>query len=268
MLALDAYSRQLVDFIADANPNLQESAMEEALLQRKTMIINSFKAYAAKDYIAAYQHARNAYKIMFMTADGITAAISAQFPNKYPKANAMTKSSELRSMHERIWGERALLEVMILQKGYSASADLDAASSALDNNTHEMAGIIGSIYGQAASENYKALGNLHIGLLKDYTKAAAAKDETKRQAASKNLEVNGLAQAKFLAGVNPKYTESNLSASINNNSHLLQKAFDNYAAGQYTSAYTDLRTAYAQMVIGGMNYPLEQQLNTRINSAV
>jgi hypothetical protein len=89
--SLDAYSRQLADFIADANPNLQESAMEEALLQHKTLIINSFKAYAAKDHIAAYQHARNAYKIMFMTADGITAAISAQFPNKYPKANAMTK---------------------------------------------------------------------------------------------------------------------------------------------------------------------------------
>jgi hypothetical protein len=40
-------------------------------------------------------------------------------------------------MHELIWGERALLEVIILQKGYSASVDLDAASSALDNNTHE-----------------------------------------------------------------------------------------------------------------------------------
>ncbi|MBP1996016.1 copper amine oxidase N-terminal domain-containing protein [Paenibacillus eucommiae] len=250
--ALDSYSVEQARFFAKANPNLVEADVTNDLRMHIRHLLAAFSAYVNKDYTEVYNAARTAYAHMYMTADGLTAAIVKQNPDKYPQGDATETASTLRSVLERTLGEHGILAALAMQKGFSGAADFDQAAAALLKNSDELTAGISTIYGEAAGDAFKPIWNSHIGYLVDYVKATAAKDETKRQKAVSDLEEYRTKQAKFFADANPNFKENQIAEGLKMHIGHLLESFNAYASNNtYSTAYAKLRTTYAHMAMTG-----------------
>jgi hypothetical protein len=84
---LDDYRFGFAKFLAGANPNLNADALAEGLQMHVNQLVSAFDSYVNKDYKTAYASVRETYAHMFMTGDALSAAIVAQFPDKFHDAH-------------------------------------------------------------------------------------------------------------------------------------------------------------------------------------
>ncbi len=244
---LNEYKVTQAKFFADANPNLQQAALEAGLTEHINMLLTAFDAYVAKDYTKAYDTADQAYKHMFMFGDILSAAIEKQFPNKFTSDMSTTQASDLRSALGTILGEHATLAVWAMQKGIDGAPDFNQAAGLLNKNTDELSAAVASVYGNAAGDAFKTIWSSHIGYFVDYVKATAAKDEAAKKKAKDELNEYKVTQAKFFADANPNLQQSALEAGLTEHINMLLMAFDDYVAKDYTKVYSQERMAYAHM---------------------
>ncbi|HEV2754774.1 MAG TPA: hypothetical protein VG318_03225 [Actinomycetota bacterium] len=73
-------------------------------------------------------------------------------------------------------------------KGDLKDPTVQAAVTALDANTQALAGAVGSIYGNAAEQQFLKLWRAHIGFFVDYTLGKATGDAQMAQLAQRNLD--------------------------------------------------------------------------------
>ncbi|MFD1884637.1 copper amine oxidase N-terminal domain-containing protein [Paenibacillus wenxiniae] len=248
---LAEYKVTQAKFFADANPNLQQAALEAGLTEHINMLLTAFDAYVAKDYTKAYDTADQAYKHMFMFGDILSAAIEKQFPNKFTGDMSTMQASDLRSALGIILGEHATLAVWAMQKGIDGAPDFNQAAGLLNKNTDELSAAVASVYGQAAGDAFKTIWSSHIGYFVDYVKATAAKDDAAKQKAKDELAEYKVTQAKFFADANPNLPQSALEAGLAEHINMLLMAFDDYVAKDYAKAYSQERMAYAHMFMFG-----------------
>ncbi|WPP41082.1 copper amine oxidase N-terminal domain-containing protein [Paenibacillus hunanensis] len=248
---LNEYKVTQAKFFADANPNLQQAALEAGLTEHINMLLTAFDAYVAKDYTKAYDTADQAYKHMFMFGDILSAAIEKQFPNKFTSDMSTTQASDLRSALGIILGEHATLAVWAMQKGIDGAPDFNQAAGLLNKNTDELSAAVASVYGNAAGDAFKTIWSSHIGYFVDYVKATAAKDEAAKKKAKDELNEYKVTQAKFFADANPNLQQSALEAGLTEHINMLLMAFDDYVAKDYTKVYSQERMAYAYMFMFG-----------------
>ena len=78
------YASQLADFLADANPHLDATALTSLLQQHAGHLTSQVEAYAAADYERTYAEVRAGYSHMFMTGEALALAIATQFPDLFP----------------------------------------------------------------------------------------------------------------------------------------------------------------------------------------
>jgi len=83
---LAQYKTQFSQFLAGANPNLNATALSDGLQTHVNQLLGAFNDYASKDYAGAETNFDAAYNHMFMTGDGLSAAIVQQFPSKFEDA--------------------------------------------------------------------------------------------------------------------------------------------------------------------------------------
>jgi hypothetical protein len=82
------YRSDFSDFLADANPHLDEAGLERLLEAHTDHLIEQVQAYADEDYDHAYHMVRDAYAQTADLAGGLAGAIADQFPRRFPDTAA------------------------------------------------------------------------------------------------------------------------------------------------------------------------------------
>ena len=84
---LTDYRRDFSAFVADANPFLTEAALASLIDMHTDHLVSQADAYAAGDYEAAHQLARDAYAHSGELSASLAGAIGDQFPQRFPDAS-------------------------------------------------------------------------------------------------------------------------------------------------------------------------------------
>jgi hypothetical protein len=81
---LASYRSAFSEFLAGANPHLDEAGLERLLEHHTDHLVEQVQAYADQDYDRAYQMLRDAYAQTADLAAGLAGAIADQFPQRFP----------------------------------------------------------------------------------------------------------------------------------------------------------------------------------------
>ncbi len=250
---LSQYQADFSKFLATATGDkLPQNAAADALQSHVNQLVQAIDTYAAGDYPTAYTQIREAYHHMFMTGDALSGAIVTQKPDMFSLEPATVSSSDLRVTLGRLLAEHAGLATFAMQKGLDGDKDFKAIANALDTNTVDLGEAIGSVYGDEAKTSFLKLWRDHIGFFVDYTVATAKKDEAGQNAARNKLSQYQADFSKFLATATGDKLPQNAAAdALQSHVNQLVQAIDTYAAGDYPTAYTQIREAYHHMFMTG-----------------
>jgi hypothetical protein len=195
-------------------------------------------------------------------AVGITAAFMAfacgagntstatSSPNAATAVMADSKAADLRLALDNLLGEHVFLAAKATGaalRGGTSDPEFAAYGAKLGTNGTDLGALIGVAYGTDAQNQFNALWSAHNGFFVDYTVGVATNDAAKKAAAVDNLKTKYIVPfAAFLAG--PTGLPQNTLVDVLT-AHVLDTAavVDDQGAKNYTKAYADLRTAYAQL---------------------
>lgn len=250
--ALDELSQYRKDFSAFLDKategRVEADALAEGLQTHVNQLISAFDAYVAGDYEKAFSQQAKAGSHLYMTAKGLSSAITSQFPEKFNNTKAVTPAADLRLTLNNILSGHVAFAITAMQNGIEGeeSADIFKANAAqLAQNTDKLSAAIGSVYGDEAAAKFKEMWSNHIGYFVDYVKATAAEDDAAKQEALDQLKQY---RADFSAFMETA-TDGNISAdavseSLQMHVNQLVASFDAYAAGDYEEAYNKFDEGY------------------------
>ena len=156
-------------------------------------------------------------------------------------------ASELRSNMTALLDGHVYAAGITLNTAIGAGGDLKdptvvAAQEALQANTDELSATIGSVYGDAAGKQFKALWESHIGFFVDYTLASATGDEKAAKKAEQDLDGYREDFGAFLESANPNLTKEAVAEALDPHVQSLLTTIDSAVAGD-TKVFDNLRTA-------------------------
>ncbi|SFL89514.1 copper amine oxidase [Salibacterium qingdaonense] len=159
-----------------------------------------------------------------------------------------TPAADLRATLDQYLSEHAYLAVLTMQKGIDGAEDFDAAASALEDNTEDLTGAIASVYGEEAGEQFNSMWSEHIGYFVDYVNASAEDNDAAQEEALNALDNYRADFSEFLeTATNERLEASALAEGLQMHVNQLIGSFDNYEAGNYEEAYSDLRDSMEHM---------------------
>ena len=199
---LEGYSSDFGAFIDSATEGaLPKAAVVANLSEHVKTLFAAIDAQAAgsPDATALLKKAADH---MSMTAKVLSGAFSTQFPEKF-SGNVEDGASELRA------GLTGLLQEHVYLAGITTNTaltggDFKVPAGVLDTNTIGLSDAIGSVYGDAAGEQFKALWRKHIGFFVDYTTGKATDDKAGVEKARADLDGYRADFGAFLASANPE----------------------------------------------------------------
>nr|WP_309143162.1 copper amine oxidase [Domibacillus sp. A3M-37] len=246
---LEEYKKEQAAFFATATEDrLPQSALVEGLSMHLDQLVGAFDAYTAGDFETAYTHEREAIHHMSMFAETLSVAIAEQFPDKFKNSNPDTPAVDLRSQLNYVFTEHAGLAAMAMQDGVDGAKSFEQAAAALTANANDLSTAVASVYGEEAGAHFAKIWNSHIGYFVDYVKATGAKDAKAQEAAKADLDEYIKKQAAFLdTATQGRVSAADLEEGLTMHVDQLLKAFDSYVAGDYETAYSSIREAYAHM---------------------
>jgi hypothetical protein len=160
-----------------------------------------------------------------------------------------TAASDLRTTLNKALAEHVNLAAAATGQALAGNtAGFEGAAAALEGNSNDIAGAIGSVYGAETQEAFDPLWKKHIGFFVDYTQGKAAGDQAKQDKAVADLT----AYADEFGAVIESVTEERLpkdtvSELVMQHVLGLKSVVDAQAAEDFGKAYADLRPAYAHM---------------------
>ncbi|MEX0659440.1 MAG: hypothetical protein WD080_09930 [Egibacteraceae bacterium] len=195
------------------------------------------------DAKAAAHHVKGAAQTL---AGGIaTAAAMEGDPN--------SGASELRASLTGLLQEHVYLAGFAVDTAYGFgpdSGEFELAAAALDENSVELADLVGSAAGPDNREAFLELWRQHIGFFVDYAVAQAGGDQEARQTALDSLEgYTGDAGAFFESITGGELPADAVAQSLQGHIATLTAAIDGFAAGD-AGAFDALKGA-ADHVVGG-----------------
>ena len=185
-----------------------------------------------------------------LLAVGVATSAAGQPMSGHGHAATMpaTPASTLRATLNRLFGEHVILAAAATGAALDGrEAEFKAAAGALDANSMDIAGAIGSVYGQDAEQAFLPLWRRHIGFAVDYTVGAATKDQAKQQKAVSDLIAYTQDFGAFLQSANPHLPKSVVADLVKHHVVTLKDVIDAQASKDYVSAYAAQRTATAHM---------------------
>ena len=196
----ETYVPEFSEFISGATglpKDAVTSLTTEHVLQTKAIV----DAQARKDWKAAYAAIRTAYAHMQMIGDAIAPAIAAKFPDKVA-GDASSKPVDLRVALNQLLQEHLYLASDATGAALGGRNDeFAAAGDALNTNGTDLGAAIGSLYGDAAKDQFNQIWSAHNGFFVDYTTGVAKKDKAMQDKAVQDLITIYLPQfSEFLAG--------------------------------------------------------------------
>ncbi|MEX1171194.1 MAG: hypothetical protein WEG56_01155 [Chloroflexota bacterium] len=165
------------------------------VLQTKAIV----DAQASKDFEAAYAAIRTAYAHMQMIGDALAGAIATQ--------NAIEGETDSAAVGLRVALNQLLAEHLYLASSATGAAlggradEFAAAGGVLNTNGTDLGAAIGSLYGDAAKDEFNRIWSAHNGFFVDYTTGVATKDQAVMDKAVQDLTTVYLPEfSTFLAG--------------------------------------------------------------------
>ena len=208
-------------------------------------LLGQADAYAAKDYARAYRVQREGFAHMFAVGDVLARGVAASKGLSTTELN--TPRRDLNSALSRLLAEHMGLMVQSLRSGHDEAPDFAAAGTALNGNTADIGGAIGTLFGPPASKQFLGLWADHIeGLFK----VARGTDDPAAQRAGRQAQVVYAPQlARFLSGATQERIPAiDLAAGLTiHDDHLLGMT-DAYAAEDYEKSQQEDDAGYVHMV--------------------
>ncbi len=234
---LHHYVRDFSAFLANANPNLPQEAVDE-LVSEHVQQLEAVAALDEGDYDQAYPAQHRIYEHMFVIGDALSRAIATQFPQRYRGSHiAFSPAGDLRVALNRLLGEHTTLAVTAMRSGLTDGADQSAALDALDANTDALAAWVADVYGRQAASAFRALWATHTEAYIAYVGATVAEDQTGRDRALAALRTYHADFGEFMAEANPYLSEGGLRQLLEHHTHQLVTQADAFAEGDYAEAY-------------------------------
>ena len=167
-------------------------------------------------------------------------------------AHGSKSASDLRTGYNALLAEHVFLAAAATGAALGGrQAEFQAAAAALDANSVDVAGAIGSVYGPDAEKAFLPLWRKHIGMVVDYTVGLAIRDKMKQDKAV--AELVGYTQdfGAFLAAANPNLPKEVVADLVKHHVLTLKSVIDPQAAGNQAEAYRALRAAAGHMTMIG-----------------
>ncbi|WP_227396361.1 copper amine oxidase [Jeotgalibacillus aurantiacus] len=248
---LEAYKVEQAAFFATATEDrLPAAALEEGLQMHIDQLLGAFDAYAAGDFETAYTNEREAIHHMSMFAEQLSVAIADQFPDQFEGTNPDTPAVDLRAQLNYVFTEHAGLAAMAMQDGADGAESFDQAAAALTANADDLSAAVASVYGEEAGAQFSEIWNSHIGYFVDYVVATGEGNTEGQEAAKAELDGYIVEQAAFLdAATESRVPAAALEEGLTAHVGQLLTAFDSYVAGDYETAYSSIREAWAHMTM-------------------
>ncbi len=246
---LVGYSQDFGAFLSSANPNLPKSAVADLVKSHVVTLKDVVDAQAAGDWPKAYTAIRSAYHHMQMIGDPLAAAITKQFPERFPGA-VNSAASTLRTTLNLALREHAIVAAMATGSALGGrEGEFKAAATALDGNSIDIAKAIGSVYGADAEKAFLPLWRKHIGFVVDYTTGLATKDKAKQDKAVADLVRYADDFGAFLSSANPNLPKSTVAELVKGHILTLKDVVDAQAAREWPKVYANLRAAASHMAM-------------------
>jgi len=241
---LDRYVTEFSAFLADANEAF-EGHDEAAALQ---LHIDQLTAFSDGDYARAYAAQREAFGHMFALGDHLALGIVRQFPERYPDgAVAFSPRADLQLLLDRLLAEHLVLAAETMRAGVAGTPDFRPGSEALAGNSADLAGAVGSVYGQAAGDAFGEVWRAHVDAYLTFVAALGSGDGTARSSSLMQLHAYHDEIATFLAAANPNLQKDGVAALIRRHVQALISQAEATAAGDHERAVATTREAYAGM---------------------
>ncbi|WP_059103234.1 hypothetical protein [Shouchella shacheensis] len=246
---LDNYRAEFSTFLETASgERLDASMLAEGLQEHVQQLITAFDSYVEGDYGTTYDNARTAVHHMFGVSQGLSTAITDQFPEDFENTDPNTPAADLRSDLNYLFSEHAALAAFTMQKGIDGEEDFENIASALDENTADLTAAVTSVYGEEGGEAFDEMWNDHISFFVDYVVATGEEDEAGREEALTQLDNYRADFSEFLeTATDGRLDATELSEGLQMHVDQLVTAFDSYADGNYETAYEQVREAYGHM---------------------
>ncbi|MGH8216627.1 MAG: hypothetical protein ACREPZ_13175 [Rhodanobacteraceae bacterium] len=120
-----------------------------------------------------------------------------------------------------------------------------AAANAAVANAKQIAGAVGSFYGQAAGDQFLKLLAGHWGGVKDLTDTTHAGNKAGEQKAMQDLATNGTQIAKFLSGANPNLPEQTVKGlwmmHVNDHKNQIEEMMSNAPAAEQAQTWDHMQ---------------------------
>lgn len=163
-----------------------------------------------------------------------------------PQASVTTPGVNLRTGLDQLLGEHALLLEQRMQALYSGNtAQYNALSASMSQNTIALTNSIAGVYGKAAAKKFESLWNQHMYFF-NYVNAVKGENSAQTSLTKYKNQFSV-----FMAKANPNFSESTLSSVLQEHINQITSAFNSYASGNYTSADASLTQAYNLMYTAG-----------------
>ncbi len=234
---LHHYVKDFSAFLADANPNLPQEAVDE-LVSEHVQQLEAVAALDEGDYDLAYPALHRTYEHMFVIGDALSRAMATQFPQRFRGSHiAFSPAGDLRVALNRLVGEHTTLAVTAMRSGLTDGADQSAAADALDANTDALAAWVADVYGERAATAFRDLWSTHTEAYIDYVDATVAGDGAARDRALAALVTYQADFGAFMADANPYVSEGRLRQLLEHHTDQLVDQANAFADGDYAEAY-------------------------------
>ncbi|PSL36345.1 hypothetical protein B0H99_107166 [Planomicrobium soli] len=268
---LDEYKKTQAEFFdAATEGRLPAAAVEEGLDMHVDQLVEAFDAYVAGDFEKAYSLERESIHHMSMFAETLSIAITDQFADKFENTNPDTPAIDLRAQLNATFTEHAGLAAMAMQDGADGAESFEAASGALLANADDLSAAVASVYGEEAGAQFDEIWKSHIGYFVDYVVATGEGNAEGQEQAKAELDEYIVEQAALLdAATEGRVPADALEEGLTAHVGQLLKAFDSYVAGDYETAYSSIREAYAHMTMpaAGLSEAIVDQFPEKFSAA-
>jgi hypothetical protein len=163
-------------------------------------------------------------------------------------AAAAPSATELSLQLQSLLGQHTVLAADMMRGRVRGDPDLaQAANAALGKNTDAMGQIVGTMFGDAAKNQFTTMWASHVQAFFNYARGLADKDAAVRSQAEATIaKFESDLAAFFSAAAQGRLPTATAQAVIKEHvDHLLHQA-DEYAAGDYAQADKTYRQAYSQ----------------------
>jgi hypothetical protein len=176
-----------------------------------------------------------------------TETASAPIPTLSPVATNATAAANLRVTLERLLVEHVVLLTSLSASSFDGRVDeFKAISTTLDSNSVDLSKALGEIYGSDVEKNFLASWRQHIGFLIDYNAAILAKNKTKQDKATSNLNDYAGTLATMLGAANPKLSKDSLADLVKTQITMIKDVTDAQSGKDWVKTYANIRKAVAQ----------------------